>query len=87
VLGLLANVLLLPVQCDYYQFKCVNDGVCIDNRRRCDGRVDCRADASDEENCGEEDDEEYLTSETISTVTPESVRSSGIKHYVNARQD
>ncbi|XP_046437149.1 basement membrane-specific heparan sulfate proteoglycan core protein-like isoform X37 [Daphnia pulex] len=33
-----------------YQWTCPSDGTCIDNRRRCDGRLDCR-DSSDEIDC------------------------------------
>ena len=37
------------VQCDYWQFKCGGDGICIDSRRTCDGYTDC-SDGSDENN-------------------------------------
>lgn len=39
------------VDCDStYQWTCPGDGSCIDVRRRCDGRLDCR-DRSDEIDC------------------------------------
>ena len=42
---------LLPSdECDYWQIKCASDGICLDERSKCDGRADC-ADASDEANC------------------------------------
>ena len=37
-------------QCLWFQFKCVSDGLCIDDRRRCDGQLDC-VDGSDERRC------------------------------------
>lgn len=37
--------------CTQDQFKCVNDGSCIELRRRCDGNSDC-SDSSDEQDCG-----------------------------------
>jgi hypothetical protein len=41
----------LKLVCDSsYQWTCPSDGTCIDVRRRCDGRVDCR-DNSDEIDC------------------------------------
>ncbi len=45
---------LPPVQCEYWQFKCVASGICIDNRRRCDGRPDCAGDGADEIGCDDE---------------------------------
>jgi hypothetical protein len=40
-------MIIFAVQCDYWQFKCGGDGICIDKRRTCDGFQDCR-DGSDE---------------------------------------
>lgn len=37
--------------CDIDQFTCSN-GHCIDEHLRCDGKVDCLDDGSDEEHCG-----------------------------------
>ncbi|CAB4066343.1 unnamed protein product [Lepeophtheirus salmonis] len=39
----------LSVVCQYWQFKCLLDGVCVDSRRKCDGYNDCN-DGSDETN-------------------------------------
>ena len=44
------------VRCDYWQLKCVSDGICVDNRRRCDGSNDCD-DGTDEEGCNDNPDE------------------------------
>ena len=38
-----------PQRCRQGQFQC-GSGECIDERRKCDGRVDCR-DQSDETDC------------------------------------
>ncbi len=51
---------LPPVQCEYWQFKCVASGICIDNRRRCDGRPDCAGDGADEVGCEEEEEVIFL---------------------------
>ena len=69
------NQLLISVSCDYWQFKCSYDGICIDSRRRCDSVKDC-ADGSDEAGC---DDTVTTTTEAglynvyevEETVTPE----------------
>ena len=44
-------------ECDFWQFKCLSDGICIDTRRKCDGVPECR-DNSDETNCEEEGQEQ-----------------------------
>ena len=41
------------VPCDYWQFKCVSSGICMDYRRRCDDFDDC-SDGSDEMDCESE---------------------------------
>lgn len=43
------------MECDYWQFKCQSDGICIDSRRRCDRNLDCE-DGTDEEGCFEDND-------------------------------
>ena len=40
----------IAVPCDYWQFKCVSSGICMDSRRRCDNIDDC-SDGSDEMDC------------------------------------
>ena len=44
--------LLKTLECAQGQFRC-SDGVCIDERRKCDGARDC-TDGSDELNCGKQ---------------------------------
>ena len=39
---------IFAVACDYWQFKCGGNWICIDNRRTCDGYPDC-GDGSDED--------------------------------------
>ena len=49
------NVFLsISVVCDYWQLKCESDGICVDNRRRCDGENDCY-DGTDEQGCTTDD--------------------------------
>jgi hypothetical protein len=50
VLQLLDVNVSAPKTCAAYEFTC-RDGSCIDARRVCDRRTDCR-DGSDEDNCG-----------------------------------
>jgi hypothetical protein len=51
VLQLLNVIFSAPKTCAAFEFTC-QDGSCIDSRRVCDHRMDCR-DGSDEANCGE----------------------------------
>ena len=37
-------------ECQYYEIACSTGAQCIDARRKCDGRADCR-DGSDERDC------------------------------------
>ncbi len=81
------------MECDYWQFKCVSSGICIDSRRRCDGNGDC-GDASDEDGCAgpevasSERDDAYLMGPEETLPTPdEGERSSNIDTYIFVQQN
>lgn len=60
------------VKCDYWQFKCPMSGICIDSRRRCDGRPECAGDGADELGCdanGSDGGDGYLTVDSVETVS------------------
>ena len=50
---IIVNVLLIaPVTCSSYQFKCQTTNTCVSRNWICDGDEDC-SDGSDEVNCSE----------------------------------